>query len=399
MLSWVLGWLGEICCCSAVSAFQVSWHFPQTASNVVSLVRMLDIVTIICQREVPCSCLAGCQFLSVAVGNVLLTLLFTPLYLQCLSQLFLLSCTSLGLVSRVPVCHSHANLFYSFFPYWSLNAVFLQPSPPFLIVFLQLGRVCWWYSSLMLSIWFLEVLASSSSNSSPNLFLNLFHVFDFLIHVADFITCVADFFPLCIADFSLWALDWIYLFICVLFQAINHFNQTTSEIFIWQLPGFSMPERSACGEWSCGGARLRAPSCFLLFRAVIWMSAGLDFSSGVWEGACYCTVCSWRLCPQYHWVRRKWSSLGSAAPLRDWRATWPEPRSTYFSTHPFFFFILHLFFWPLLVSFSLPCEFPKPFHYFWVGDKDKFSSSDSPSSKQRQPLVSPFRPSPPVKRL
>lgn len=115
MLSWVLGWLGEICCCSAVSAFQVSWHFPQTASNVVSLVRMLDIVTIICEREVPCSCLAGCRFLSVAVGNVLLTLLFTPLYFQCLSQLFLLSCTSLGLVSRVPVCHSHANLFYSFF--------------------------------------------------------------------------------------------------------------------------------------------------------------------------------------------------------------------------------------------------------------------------------------------
>lgn len=101
--------------------------------------------------------------------------------------------------------------------------------------------------------------------------------------------------PFCIADFSLWALDWIYLFICVLFQVIDHFDQTASEIFIWQLPGFSMPELSACGERSFGGARLRVPSCFLPFRAVIWVSAGLDFSSGVWEGACYCTVCSWRL--------------------------------------------------------------------------------------------------------
>lgn len=145
------------------------------------------------------------------------------------------------------------------------------------------------------------------------------------------------FFPLCIANFSLWALGWIYLFICVLFQAINHFNQPTSEIFIWQLPDFSMPELS--GEWSCGRARLRAPSCFLLFRAVIWMSAGLDFSSGVWKGACFCTVCSWRLCPQYHWVRRKWDALGSAAPLHDWRATWQKPRSTYFSAHPFLFSI------------------------------------------------------------
>lgn len=167
----------------------------------------------------------------------------------------------------------------------------------------------------MLSVWFPEVLASNSSNPSPNLFLNLFHFFDFLIHVVDFITCFADFFPFVLL--TLVSGHWIE-FICLFVSSFR-----PSIILIRQLrisssgsfPGFSMPELSACGEWSFGGARLRAPSCFLPFPAVIWVSAGLDFSSGVWEGACYCTVCSWRLCPQYPLVRRKWAALGSVVSV------------------------------------------------------------------------------------
>lgn len=115
-------------------------------------------------------------------------------------------------------------------------------------------------------------------------------------------------------------------------------------------PASVFPELSACGERSFGGARLRAPSRFLPFRAVIWVSAGLDFSSGVWEGACYCTVCcSWRLCPQYNLVRRKWAALGSVSSLRDWRDM--AGATLHLVLFPPIFFIPHLSFWPLPVSF------------------------------------------------
>lgn len=189
------------------------------------------------------------------------------------------------------------------------------------------------------------------------------------------------FFSRCIADFSLWKLDWLHLFTCVLFQTINHFNQTvqksSSDSFPISACWSSEPEES--GLLKEPGSVLLHTSCC----AVISVSVGLHFSSGVQEASSYSTVYTWRLRPQCHLVRRTWTAVGSIISL--WEAMFPLSLPNHFS-------IAHLCLWPVPVLFHWPCGFSKLFLYFCLRNKDRFSYSDFPSSKHRQPLVCPLCP-------